>query len=607
MARNLAYYMDPEEEARKRALLEEEFGPPAPLPNLGVAPVPRLPIDTTTPRRTDGSYADFHDPYQDEEPTEEELAADVAETEPAQPAHPFDVLLAPNPYAEAGQAAAEQRRQEAPASVDKTAASVSAEQKGVPAAQTPLRDLALDTMDAVAGEPSARERTYTNDAERMLGSPQRGERSDLFGFDDEEGFSRKKLIDRVRELYGEESRPETPWEDEFLASHKGRSDSDIERAWLLQSLWSGNEHGMRFRQMLKNEQQGYEKGLAEARASDAANRRISRGMAEAIAATGQVSPEAAVQLRMNDKLVKDFGQFASQGGRAEGQGIGLSKEKLKLIAGMIESGDKEEAQKGLAMLRAATQLGQAEIYANKGQATTPEAKAINDSAAASVMAQALGENDPAIGARALANDFTGLSAKQRGIAMRLGPQLRAKAAQNKGLDQVLNDSIRTQATQPIKDAYSIVKSIEIAKNNRQQRTKFKTDWNDASIAFKEAWQGWKSLSPDGKAALAEWAAGGWTGKIRSFLMQPGDQERIAAVQGVINALVKDRSGSAVTGSEWERIATEIGLTADDWNPFNKPEAIEKFLKISGDKLTSHRRVFEQEYGWKPREAGDDGR
>lgn len=648
MARNLAYYLDPEEERRKQALIEEQFGPPPPPPNLGVAPVPRHPLDMATPRATDRSYADMHDPYQDEEPTAEELAADAAaEEEDARAAREvpphvaanregderkLDILLDHNPYAPGPnlgdwasqlrmdpRAAADLER--APTPVDKTAASVSAEQKGVPATLTaPERtdeELAQPgarvgaVVEALANQPPASTRDYSQTADRMNAPNQRGERSDFLGFDDEEGFSRQKAIQRVRELYGDGEAPGHQWEDEFLANHKRRSDTDIDRAWLLQSLWSGNERGDRVREMFKRDQQGFEQGLAGARNADLANARISPAMAEAIAATGQVSPEEAVNLRMSDPLVKNFGQFASQGGRSEGQNIGLMKEKLKLATQLLQSEDKGDRERGLAILRAATQLDVADIYANKGQPNTPEARAASANAASSLMAQALGPNVAlAQGEAALKGDYRGLTAEQARKAAIVGPQILAKAGRPEGLGRVLDDSIRAHATQPVKDELAIQKSIELIRRNPEKAREWQEKWTTAQIPLKNALSGWRAMSPAAKTALATWTQTNKDGSAIDLAhlgdqwqkyndLTPEDQIHVSRVLGAINEYVKANAGSAVTGSEWDRIAHRVGMATGTWAPFNNPEVIGQFLIDAAKAMNQNRADYERIMGgWK---------
>ncbi len=616
MARNLAYYMDPDEEERQR-LLEQEFGPPAPPthPSLGVAPVPRLPIDATTPRRTDGDYSDFHDPYQDEEPTEEELAADVAHEEggyeqvapasgervaPPEEEHPLDVFLtdpgrAANPYEEEAQAYAKEQKQAAPRPVDDKAASVADEQKGVPAA-TKLATT-IDTDDELAWA----DELLAGVKKRVIDKPEASEgalhqQAEQFASDSlapQKSFSREELAARALSSY-EDAPASRQWEDEFLRGRERFSDAEIRRRSALIGFFGEPEQGERWAAAQRDAQQNYDEGLGKARDRDKKNTRISRGLASAIAATGMVPPEEAGKLTYGDDLVKNFGQYASQGGRAEGQQAGLEKARMHEAFGLLKSDSVDDRTRGIAMLQSLTQLQQTQLRAEAFSAPVEETMA----GAASMLEQAMHvPSGKGIGARALSGDLAGLSAEQKDIAARLGPQLIARARGKGGLSNVFDDSLKAQATQPIKDRYSIDKTLEIARSNPQQRTKFKNDWDSAAIAFRDGWGAWNSLPQEAKDRFSEWASGGFTGDIQKFLSSPEEQEKFAAVRGVVNALVKERSGSAVTGSEWERIASEIGLEADNWGPFNTSGSVTQWLRRTGKTLETHRDNFESEYGW----------
>lgn len=657
MARNLAYYIDPEEERRKEALIAETFGggapaygppPPPPPPNLGRAPAPAIPIDMTTPRRTDGNYAGFRDPYQDQDPSPEEVAADEAAEEeedealereppPQVAANRFgddrklDILL-DDPYGPGlgdwasrfrldpalnmdPRAYADLKR--APGSVDKTAASVSAEQKGVPATPTPAQARAM----AIADNPPTPARDATNLAADVARTPQQGERSDFFGFDDEEGWAkeRERRVQAVREAYGQEDAPSHHWEEELLRERGDDrlTDAQIRRRGaaigFFGALADDPQAGARWAQQQHANNRDFEVSRDRARERDVAGARIPLSLAEAITASvPAITPEAAAQLRNNSPLVKAFqnGMY-SQGGRREGQEMGLSKEKLRILNGMKNARTKEEFDAWRAQLGSATQLGVAETYANKGQPTTPEALAASANAASSVMAQALGPNVTlAQGEAALKGDYRGLTPEQARKASIVGPQILAKASRPEGLGRVLDDSIKTHANQPVRDELAIQKSVELIKRNPERARKWQEAWTSAQLPLKNALSGWRSMSPAAKTALAQWTQTNKDGSTLDIAhlgdqwqkyndLTPEDQIHVSRVLGAINEYVKANAGSAVTGSEWDRIAHRVGMATGTWAPFNNPEVIGQFLIDAANAMNQNRADYERIMGgWK---------
>jgi hypothetical protein len=587
MARQLAHYVDPEEEERSARLLAEAF------PNLGVMPkVPPIP-DMTTPRLTDRAYAE-HDPaWNNAEPTPEELAADE-EHEALAPVSRYDLTAGAYKGVSLGGLAQRLGRgtpEEAPTAVDKTAATVAEAQKGTPATD-------------INGEMHWSERLLDEVQKRVIDKPPADsgplyDRASQVAYDTlgpQERFSRDERAARAREAYGEESGPSTRWEDEFTSSHKRLTDKDVERAFLLQSLMWGNDQGMKFREMQRREQAGYEEGIAKARDRDRANTRISRGLAEAIAATGQVSPEEAVNLTYGDPLVKAFSSgMYSQGGRAEGQSLGMLKAQMKQATDLVQSKDANERMRGLAMLQSLTSLQTAEMRAQQQEMDPAAALAL----AGTMMARRLGLSDPQQGAAVFQGDRSNLTPEQKRKADLATPEV-AEIVQNKKLrDRVVGDVSVAETSADVKRGNAVKQSIELAQNDVKYAEKWQKDWDSAAIPLRNAWQAWKAMSPEGKEAFVEWAQGGFTGVISKFLTSDEDQIRGKNVRAVINALVKERSGSAVTGSEWERIAEEIGLEADSWGPFNNPEAITEHLRRSGELLTQHRKSYERILGgWK---------
>jgi hypothetical protein len=492
---------------------------------------------------------------------------------------------------------------EAPAAVDQKAASVAERQKGTPTAQA---DLSAEMQWAEAFRQEA--------SQRVLGGQHGLENKALHDkatetlsstLDPQEGFSRDERAARARAAYGEDTGPSTRWEDEFNA---GQNDAE-RRANLVRnlSLLTGdvNSSNVAYDRVMQQHALRQE-GLAKARERDRQNSRISRGLAEAIAATGQVSPEEAVNLTYADPLVKAFSSgMYSQGGRAEGQALGREKMVANAALELLKTGVINRRQYDQMVLNAATQTTVAAMNDQPVNRVPTQAEMETMGSLMGQALEALGPVSADTGIRAMQGDLRGLNEEQRAKAESLRPQIMAKAMGKGGLDKVLNDSLTTQITQPVKDQYSIQKSLDIARNKPAERVKFKNDWDAAKSQFTAAYQAWGSLNESERKLFAQWAGQGWTKDFRAaynelFGTTPTAEmvNKFSAVQGAINALVKERSGSAVTGSEWERIAAELGIEADNWGPFNSSGAITSWLKRSGDLLIQHRRNFESEYaGW----------
>jgi len=614
MARNVAYYIDPEEERRRQ---EAEIAEAFPQANLGVAPVPRLPVDAadaSTPRMTDRTYPPQSDAWARGEPTPEELAADeaeeagdaefprIAETDPrlgrplredaARPSVTDDWLWA------------QTLLEDAPAAVDKTAANVSAQQKGVPAKLS----LTTDTADerGWADDLAEQVRRRVLDKPEATTTPlhQKAEDFASQSLDPREGFSRERASGRAAELYGNDEGPGRYWEDELLSRRNRVTDNDVQKGFLLQSLMHGNDYGMQFRQMMRHEQAGFEQDLDKARDKDFGNRRVSRGMAEAIAATGQISPEAAVKLRMNDPLVKNFGQFASQGGRAEGQALGREKAQMDHAFDLIRSDKVDDRTRGLAMLQSLTTLGSAEIRAQALEQMTPEQiLALKGSWMASHL-----RVPKEVGEAVVAGDTSKLTPEQKERADKFRPVVESAAADARVRGRVVGDQVKEGAGAEVKQENAVLKSIALAQNDQKFAEKWQKDWHAAEMPLKQAIKGWSAMSPAGQKAFTQWTQTQQGGIVdfahigdqwNKYNLPPEDQIHASRVLEAINSYVKANAGSAVTGSEWDRIAHRTGLATGTWAPFNNPEVVGTFLRDSAAAMTQSRSDYERIMGgWK---------
>jgi hypothetical protein len=108
---------------------------------------------------------------------------------------------------------------------------------------------------------------------------------------------------------------------------------------------------------------------------------------------------------------------------------------------------------------------------------------------------------------------------------------------------------------------------------------------------------WRAMSDDGKKAFAKLAGNGGdlAQLVKSGALSPEDQRNAAAVQALANQLIKARSGSAVTGSEWNRVAAEIGFPQGDWSIFNSPSVIGNWIERAKGGWVRRKKTVATEY------------
>lgn len=114
------------------------------------------------------------------------------------------------------------------------------------------------------------------------------------------------------------------------------------------------------------------------------------------------------------------------------------------------------------------------------------------------------------------------------------------------------------------------------------RTALKNELTRREMSISAAVRAWKQLSPSARAALAKI---GPNGDLAEAGLSGEDQARAARIQALANFDIKQAAGSAVTGSEWKRIAGEIGLP-DGISAFKSPQVIEGWLR-------QHTQLFKQ--------------
>jgi ABC-type transport system substrate-binding protein len=122
-------------------------------------------------------------------------------------------------------------------------------------------------------------------------------------------------------------------------------------------------------------------------------------------------------------------------------------------------------------------------------------------------------------------------------------------------------------------------SVERKRLDPKEILALKTGLDEVGRDTARAARAWAKMSPQGRKAFATFVPeGDFSGAVRQGLMTPEDQKLASDVQALANGLVKARAGSAVTGSEWKRVAAEIGFPMNDWSAFNSPEVIDHWLE-----------------------------
>ncbi len=457
----------------------------------------------------------------------------------------------------------------------------------------------------------------------------RGAQPDIYGHDDEAVFSRARAIRDAGTAYDaatltrqnpydpEYTERENPfgghaptdrWEDEFLKQHSRLSDDQIRRRSAVIGLFSGlftgdTSAGDRWARGQRETGLLYDRGLAEARGRDKGERRIDKGLAEAIAATGNISPDEAARLTYNSPLVASYqnGMYAQ----------GLSSERADKLYQQFQLGELGKTARGReaaasderqTAMRVAAQLASASAYAQRRGQTTPSADEQARGVQANLQLSGIALSEDAARRIAYEDDYSAVPEADRERVRAMTSQARQLATTYKGLDDL--------AKARIDDPRGVVRTeqaADLALRKAQQDPKyaieFQNDWEDSADAFREAYAGWNGLSPRSQQNFVAWGRGGFVSdQLSKFLAEPGDQEVFAKLQRVINPMVRNFAGVGQTGGEIQRIGQEIGIASGDFRPLNSPGVVTEWLEYTGRALTRHRQTYESNVGgWKGRQ------
>jgi hypothetical protein len=159
--------------------------------------------------------------------------------------------------------------------------------------------------------------------------------------------------------------------------------------------------------------------------------------------------------------------------------------------------------------------------------------------------------------------------------------------------EVLAAGLRREGATPD----SIAAANEKKRADPKVRLELKTGIDEVGRDIARAARAWAKMSPQARKAFVSLVPeGNFESAIRQGLMTPEEQRYASDVQALANGLVKQRAGSAVTGSEWKRVAGEIGFPMNDWAVFNSPEVIGHWIDRAKQGWVGRVKNTRSEYG-----------
>ncbi len=380
------------------------------------------------------------------------------------------------------------------------------------------------------------------------------------GPDPEEGQYERK--------FSEENQPQASWKNTLAAIAAGIAES------------TGTQGAVaRFHENQAGSRRDFEKGLANARQRDNMHRFVDPATADMMVRAG-LAPQDAANMRGDSqamKLAPTLGQLAT---RQRGQ-------EMQADQKMLSSMDAEERQRArfenqnamqdksiaAANTRAANSLAaRKKPGGGLGAPMSPEAKAEQDKHMAAVYAQQA-NTSIAEATAFMAGDIEGLDpAKAERLQMAASD---VALMSSKDRSAAIKGVMAREGANPDR----IETSTAIKQNDPQQLFKVKQEIDTVSADLIAARNAWRSMSPGAKAAMAKY--GGEGGTIATFIkkmsMTPAEQAYASELQNLANALIKAQSGAAVSVGEWGRLADRMGFAKSDFDVFNSPATIDKWL------------------------------
>jgi hypothetical protein len=139
-----------------------------------------------------------------------------------------------------------------------------------------------------------------------------------------------------------------------------------------------------------------------------------------------------------------------------------------------------------------------------------------------------------------------------------------------------------------------------------KRMEIRNEITQSGRVIAEASQAWNSMSPSGKAAMAKLSGEGWmSNTARDLMTTEADKVAASKIQALANNLIKATSGAAVSDSEWNRLARQMGFASQSLDALKSPAAIDSWIRSSRQGWVDNKRSAVAEFGdlWKDQNAG----
>ncbi len=402
--------------------------------------------------------------------------------------------------------------------------------------------------------------------------------------------------DKLPNPYGES---DTRWEDEFLQNNTRMSNDEIRKRARVIGIFHGLDAQKAFVDREMKMAEGYERGLVESRGRDYGDRRVGRADAVAIAGTGNVDPESAASLTNRDMLMSAYpnGMY-SQGLSAERSEKMLQQFLTGELGRDYRQGREIEADRHRTDTNAAVELAKADAWQQRALAQQKERLTHDEHANLfGATAQGVLGLPMEVGVAAFDGDYSKVPPERMAEVESL--LARIKPFNLKSAMQPLGPGITAFAAKiPYNAAKVEAEVIARARADPKYATDMQTDMMNAGMSLKQGIEAWNHLSEQGKRDFAQFGGKGIGAVLANGLKDERDRALGGAVWTVLNNLIQERSGVAVTESEWGRTANEIGLGQGIWDPFNTYEGIEHYLNNAGERMRARFDIYQRNIGWK---------
>lgn len=424
-------------------------------------------------------------------------------------------------------------------------------------------------------------KTYHDVADRVIKPDPEGTEGDPFGMETENRWTRARAVQQAGTAYGPGERPGSRrWEDEFVRDRQRLTDQDIRTRMGIYAFTMSPENQMAMYDRMRQEQESYRQGLAEARARDQADAPVSRALAQAVASSGMVSPEEAANLRVGDPVVKAFLSGAyGQGTRGESLQQRWVTDLLQVLADRAKSEEREEGQTTRSRERNAAIIAQSQ--GKRGNAEEEE--------------------------RLVSNWISGRVPdkpwpRELAVAyLRTGdPKYLPKGISKAEADRLVIEGRATYAD-PTKRHLLTPTPAAVANRERERETlpfksgTIKARESIASITTNlvAAAKAWKQMPRSQQEAFVRWgrdAPNWWT----STLSWDGDksyQRQAVRLHRLLGVLRRENYGLSQTLAEIRGQALETGMALDTWDPFRDPGGLEEALEALREATAARHQVW----------------